>query len=101
MCAGIILCFYAFDLPQFRGVRMAAVVVLFLLFGFASLPLTYLLSFNFSDEMRALQVPLPCTPACLVGLWLITFSPLCLILARNYQCVPPPPPDYSCDLQMS
>lgn len=55
-CAGIILCFYCFDLPQFRGVRMAAVLLLFLTFGAASLPLTYLLSFAFSDEMRALQV---------------------------------------------
>ncbi len=67
MCAGIILCFYAFDLPQFRGVRMAAVVVLFLLFGLASLPLTYLLTFNFSDEMRALQVPFLCSSARLFG----------------------------------
>lgn len=56
LCAGIIICFYSFDLPQFRGVRMAAVVVLFLCFGAASLPLTYLLSFAFSDEMRGLQV---------------------------------------------
>lgn len=54
--AGIIVCFYSFDLPQFRGVRMAAVVVLFLCFGTASLPLTYLFSFAFSDEMRGLQV---------------------------------------------
>lgn len=50
------MCFYCFDLPQFRGMRMAAVVVLFLCFGAASLPLTYLLSFAFSDEMRGLQV---------------------------------------------
>ncbi len=57
--AGIIICFYSFDLPQFRGVRMAAVVVLFLCFGAASLPLTYLLSFAFSDEMRGLQVKCP------------------------------------------
>jgi hypothetical protein len=56
LCAGIIVCFYSFDLPQFRGARMAAVVVLFLCFGAASLPLTYLLSFAFSDEMRGLQV---------------------------------------------
>jgi hypothetical protein len=56
LSAGIIVCFYSFDLPQFRGVRMAAVVVLFLCFGAASLPLTYLLSFGFSDEMRGLQV---------------------------------------------
>lgn len=54
--AGIVLCFYAFDLPQFRGPRMAAVLVLFLCFGAAALPLTYLLAFYFSDEMRALQV---------------------------------------------
>ena len=59
VCAGIIVCFYSFDLPQFRGVRMAAVVVLFLCFGAASLPLTYLLSFGFSDEMRGLQVDHP------------------------------------------
>ncbi len=79
--AGIILCFYAFDLPQFRGVRMAAVVVLFLLFGAASLPLTYLLSFNFSDEMRALQVcpALDVTIAgvCLEGVWVGVNAPSC------------------------
>ena len=34
---------------------MGAVVVLLLMFGIASLPLTYLLSFAFNDEMKALQ----------------------------------------------
>ncbi|BDA45751.1 probable ATP-binding cassette sub-family A member 3 [Coccomyxa sp. Obi] len=52
---GIIVCFYCFDLPQFRGERMAAVVALLWLFGAAGLALTYLLSFAFSDEMLALQ----------------------------------------------
>ena len=34
---------------------MAAVLVLLLMFGVASLPLTYLCSFAFTDEMKALQ----------------------------------------------
>ncbi len=54
-CAGIILCFYAFNLPQFEGTRMVAAGVILLTFGIASLPLTYLCSFLFIDEMKALQ----------------------------------------------
>lgn len=42
------MCFYCFDLPQFRGERMAAVAALLWLFGAAGLALTYLLSFAFS-----------------------------------------------------
>ena len=51
--AGIIACFYCFDLPQFRGPRMAAVAALLWAFGAAGLSLTYLLSFAFS--VRACQ----------------------------------------------
>jgi hypothetical protein len=57
---GIILCFYAFDLPQFKGTRMAAATVILIMFGVASIPLTYLCSFLFTDEMKALQVCLGC-----------------------------------------
>ncbi|KAK9828547.1 hypothetical protein WJX72_000707 [[Myrmecia] bisecta] len=53
--AGIIICFYCFDLPQFRGERMGAVVLLLWTFGLAALPLTYLAHFLFEDEMKALQ----------------------------------------------
>ena len=60
--AGIILCFYAFDLPQFAGTRMAAATVILLMFGVASIPLTYLCSFLFTDEMKALQVHPGCRP---------------------------------------
>ena len=38
---------------------MGAVIVLLLMFGIASLPLTYLASFAFTDEMKALQVRPP------------------------------------------
>ena len=46
--AGIIACFCCFDLPQFRGARLAAVACLLWLFGAAGLACTYLLSFAFS-----------------------------------------------------
>ena len=46
--AGIVACFCCFDLPQFRGARLAAVACLLWLFGAAGLACTYLLSFAFS-----------------------------------------------------
>ncbi|KAK9842270.1 hypothetical protein WJX81_003820 [Elliptochloris bilobata] len=53
--AGIILCFCCFDLPQFRGARLATTIALLWAFGCAALPLTYWASFAFQDEMAALQ----------------------------------------------
>ncbi|GAB4821282.1 hypothetical protein N2152v2_008328 [Parachlorella kessleri] len=53
--AGMLACFFIFDLPQFRGPRMVATAVLLWSFALAGLPLTYLLQFAFTDEMRALQ----------------------------------------------
>lgn len=46
-CAGIIACFYCFDLPQFRGERMGATACLLWLFGAAGIACTYLFSFAF------------------------------------------------------
>ena len=46
-CAGIIVCFYCFDLPQFRGERMGATACLLWLFGAAGIACTYLFSFAF------------------------------------------------------
>ena len=46
-CAGIIVCFYCFDLPQFRGERMGATACLLWLFGAAGIGCTYLFSFAF------------------------------------------------------
>ena len=45
--AGIIVCFYCFDLPQFRGERMGATACLLWLFGAAGIACTYLFSFAF------------------------------------------------------
>ena len=47
MCAGIVVCFASWDLPQLHGDRLAAAAALLVAFGFAALPLTYLLSFVF------------------------------------------------------
>jgi len=46
------VCFSCFDLPQFRGERMAAVAALLWLFGAAGLALTYFLSFAFSVSFQ-------------------------------------------------
>ncbi|GMH37365.1 hypothetical protein BSKO_05238 [Bryopsis sp. KO-2023] len=43
------------DLPMFSGERLAAVVFLFILFGFGFIPKTYAMSFAFSNEMKGLQ----------------------------------------------
>jgi hypothetical protein len=53
--AGMLALFWQQHLPQFQGQRMAALAAVLWAFGLASLPLTYLLAFFFSDEMRALQ----------------------------------------------
>ena len=53
-CAGIIACFCCFDLPQFRGPRLAAVACLLWIFGTAGLANTYFLSFAFSVRWRIL-----------------------------------------------
>ena len=54
--AGILLCFYAFNLPQFHGIRLAATAVLLLLFGLAALPMTYLLHFLFEVSAWSMSV---------------------------------------------
>lgn len=54
--AGMLLCFPLFHLPQFQGIRVAAVAVLLWTFGPAALVQTYLLQWPFMDEMKALQV---------------------------------------------
>jgi hypothetical protein len=46
--AGMIACFSFFDLPQFRGPRLAATALLLWVFPLAALPLTYLLQFGFT-----------------------------------------------------
>lgn len=56
--AGIVICFLAFDMPQFSGDRLTAVAALLGLFGLASLPLTYVLHFFF--VVRADCSPHPC-----------------------------------------
>jgi hypothetical protein len=60
--AGIILCFCCFDLPQFRGVRLAATAALLWLFGLAALPQTYFFSFAFEVRggVRALAAGALC-----------------------------------------
>ena len=55
--AGILVCYAAFDLPEFQGARLGAFAVLLGMFGLASLPLTYLLHFAF-DVSTGLT---PCT----------------------------------------
>jgi len=47
--------FYLCGLPEFQGNRLAAIAVALLLFGLASVPLTYCLHFLYNDEMHALQ----------------------------------------------
>lgn len=46
--AGMVLCFWWADLPQFRGPRLAAAALLLWAFSLAALPLTYLLQFAFT-----------------------------------------------------
>jgi hypothetical protein len=53
--AGMLALFWAWQLPQFGGQRLAALAAVLWAFGLASLPLTYLLGLLFSDEMKALQ----------------------------------------------
>ena len=60
--AGIVICFQAFDMPQFGGDRLTAVAALLGLFGLASLPLTYFLHFFFvvswtSSALAGLDCP--------------------------------------------
>lgn len=50
-CAGLVICFAAFNIPQYGGERLAAVAVLLWLFGLAAIPLAYLLSFLFKVRM--------------------------------------------------
>lgn len=50
---GILICFAAFNLPQYLGGNFVAVVLLFVGFATSSLPMTYLLQFSFKDELKA------------------------------------------------
>lgn len=70
--AGIVICFQAFNMPQFSGDRLTAVAALLGLFGLASLPLTYFLHFMFAvSHMHSLSsalrllLHLLLMPACL------------------------------------
>ena len=64
--AGIVICFQAFNMPQFSGDRLTAVAALLGLFGVASLPLTYFLHFFFAVSCNALAC---CVCACAVCCW--------------------------------
>lgn len=55
--AGIITCFYCFDLPQFRGERMGAIACLLWLFGTAGISCTYFFSFAFMVRASTQQLP--------------------------------------------
>ncbi|KAF5833388.1 hypothetical protein DUNSADRAFT_10320 [Dunaliella salina] len=52
---GILLLVVWYDLPQYSGPRLPAVVALLAGLGVSSLPLTYLMQRSFTDEMKALQ----------------------------------------------
>ncbi len=77
------MCFYCFDLPQFRGERMAAVAALLWLFGAAGLALTYLLSFAFSVRPTCFAPTTPSPSYCH-----ISSSPDLLYLANGAPSTP-------------
>ena len=47
MNAGFVACFYLFDLPPFRGMRMVAIICLLIAFSFSALPYTYVKTFGY------------------------------------------------------
>lgn len=55
--AVFVIIFVAFNLPAFRGVRLAAAVVLLVLFGLSSLPLTYFMSSFFDVSLLTSRLP--------------------------------------------
>ena len=75
--AGIVICFQAFNMPQFSGDRLTAVAALLGLFGLASLPLTYFLHFFFVVSWIALLLLPPFCP------FARSFVLCCLGLASN------------------
>ena len=53
-CAGMLLVFWLFEIPQLSGERLAALAALLGLFALASLPLTYFVHFLFQVRLAQL-----------------------------------------------
>ena len=59
MCAGMLLMFWVFQIPQLAGERFLALAALLGLFALAALPLTYLLNFMFQARTRCCKLAWP------------------------------------------